>query len=641
MAIMIPPEIPDNAPWSEKIIFKNLMHAPQARDWRVFHSQLVKQPKNTTKTREIDFIIVIPEGFSVICLEAKSGSYETRSKVWYRMPSREEVDSPLRQSKTAMHAFENELKPSPFRNQSLLSLGCAVTFIDGDLTLESVTRPHGESFIIDGVFIIEGKDARTPDKLCNQLATYTREMVRGKQNEEQRWIKKLTRDSSKYREAKIKAEEAVYRLQNYLEMDMTITPRPETITRAGLESLRPQLLLLTNDQRNSLKRVEINDRCVIDGAAGTGKTVLAMELARQLCEQGERVALLCSNPNLSRRFERWTETILNDKGGRVVAGTPTTLPLKAFGVDPALASRYQQRLDHSPNLEESLKFGYPDHNWKSFINETIKDLGTERIFDYLIVDEAQNLCDEVFLNLQDALLKDGLESGRWTLFGDFTNQNIISSQFGKDGRDALKVRGLNWSNDKLETNCRNTHEIAEAVAKFVDIESPPISGVHGPLVQIKYFESQETLGSVLDGLVCDLKDRKFYSRQIILLSSVSDGGFDAERLYGGWKLLNAGEAEEKAHKSLKDNEDVLSVSGDSSPKTLRYSDVYDFQGLESEVAILVLPVTDRQAKLAGGVALPQYEYLRRILYTGMSRAKAMLIIVAQESYKDFFEPPGL
>ena len=29
MAKMIPPEIPDSAPWSEKIIFKNLMRAPK------------------------------------------------------------------------------------------------------------------------------------------------------------------------------------------------------------------------------------------------------------------------------------------------------------------------------------------------------------------------------------------------------------------------------------------------------------------------------------------------------------------------------------------------------------------------------------------------------------------------------------
>ena len=47
------------------------------------------------------------------------------------------------------------------------------------------------------------------------------------------------------------------------------------------------------------------------------------------------------------------------------------------------------------------------------------------------------------------------------------------------------------------------------------------------------------------------------------------------------------------------------VSADPSPRTLRYSDVYDFQGLESDLAILVLPVTEDQVVLAGGVTLPR------------------------------------
>ena len=56
MAIMIP-EISDGAPWSEQIIFKNLM-PPQARDWIVFHSEYVDNPRNPVRPREIDFLIL-------------------------------------------------------------------------------------------------------------------------------------------------------------------------------------------------------------------------------------------------------------------------------------------------------------------------------------------------------------------------------------------------------------------------------------------------------------------------------------------------------------------------------------------------------------------------------------------------------
>jgi len=135
----------------------------------------------------------------------------------------------------------------------------------------------------------------------------------------------------------------------------------------------------------------------------------------------------------------------------------------------------------------------------------------------------------------------------------------------------------------------------------------------------------------------DLSTNPRNSRQIVLLSSAGGEEFDPGRRYGGWRLLNIRDAEESTQKSLEDGEEVTTVSGDSSPKTLRYSDVYDFQGLESELAILVLPVTDRQTVVAGGVTLPREKHLRRVLYTGMTRAKTMLVIVAHETYRETLE----
>ena len=68
------------------------------------------------------------------------------------------------------------------------------------------------------------------------------------------------------------------------------------------------------------------------------------------------------------------------------------------------------------------------------------------------------------------------------------------------------------------------------------------------------------------------------------------------------------------------------------PNELRYSDVYDFQGLESDLVVLVIPVTDDQVVLEGGVTMPREDYLNRVFYTGMSRAKAMLVLVTHKSY---------
>ena len=594
------------------------MRSSHTKGWTVFHSEYVKNPNHPARPREIDFLIFMPEHCSIVCLEAKGGSFTRDGGHWYRKPNRELVQpSPPEQARGAMFAFKDEFE-SYFESGSLLSLGCAVAFTDAEFT-EDDTRPLGAK-------IIEKSDARDPDRLGKKLADYAAELPT---NVVRQRLEGNPRDW-------LEALEAIDNLQLELERPVMITARPERIVRRDLETLGEQLLRLTTDQFNSLKRIKlpVNRRNVIDGAAGTGKTVLAMELARQLCESGKKVALMCSNPYLSSRFKLWTQTLPDNNGGSVVAGTPATLPLEALGANETLRDRHQERLDVSPELKKSPRPGSLNNDeWGDFIEETIQDLGQGEVsFDYLIVDEAQNLCDEVFLELMNALLEGGLNEGRWTMFGDFTNQNIFDEGV-RNGIEILESRGLNPSGDLLETNCRNTYEIAAAFAMFVDIVSPPQSGVHGPLVQIEYFQSEAELKELLERLVSDLKKRKFYSRQIVLLANDNDDFGDAEE-FAGWTLRNIRDT--TSDRTL-DSERVLTVSDEPFPGKLRCSDIYDFQGLESDVVILVMPFTEKQAELGGGASLPDYEHLRRVLYTGMSRARAMLLVVADSRYEEHLE----
>lgn len=613
---MIPDQISSNAPSSEKIIFESLNLAPQARDWVVFYSEYVDNPDHSTRPREIDFLI-LTDNFSVICLEAKGGSFTSNGREWYRSPDGGRVGSPPEQARSAMLALKKEF-PAYFGPSSLLSLGCAVALTDSGF-------PSGAR-IPKQALIVERADARDPNRLGKKLADYADKLPTDK-------VKKLLAGKE------VEALEAKDALRSELEATVTITTDPTKILRTDLETLRPQLLRLTDDQMLVLNLINNNDRCVIDGAAGTGKTVLALELARQRCEEkGETVALLCSNPNLSTRFDGWTKTLSTDKRGKVVAGTPATLPFWAFKEDTILENRHCQRLTDASKLEKSLKQGYHlDDKWPEFIETTIKDLGAGGVFDYLIIDEAQNLCDQIFLKLMNVLLKGGLVEGSWAMFGDFTNQNIVSPRLTKDDREkkVLKAFGkdLHWTKHKLTVNCRNTHEIATTITKLVGTESPPMSGVHGPLVQIKYFNSPEDLEGMLNELISDWRNNDFKSEQIILLSSDIGGKFIAEHSPEGWQLLNIDVVVKKDAARDGSNESVLNTSVHSLGKTLRYSDIYDFQGLESDLAILILPQTEDQILLAGGLTLPREKHLNRVLYTGMSRAKAMLVILADKNWE--------
>ena len=622
MARMIPDRIPDTAPPSEETIFKNLMRSSHTTEWTIFHSEYVKNPNHPARPREIDFLIFMPEHCSIVCLEVKGGSFTRDGGHWYRQPKHELVQpSPPEQARGAMFAFEKEFK-SYFQSNSLLSLGCAVAFTDAEFTTGG-----NKTFAAE---IIENSDARDPDRLGKKLADYAATLPKA-------GVKQKLEENP---EDWLEALEAIDNLQLKLEEAVMITANPERIVRRDLETLGAQLLRLTTDQFNSLKRIQLprNRRCVIDGAAGTGKTVLAMELARQLCESGKSVALLCSNPYLSSRFKLWTQTLPEDNGGSVVAGTPATLPLEPLAANETLRDRYHERLNDYPELKKSPRPGSLNNDeWGDFIEGIIQDLGQGEVsFDYLIVDEAQNLCEEVFLELMNALLKRGLIEGRWTMFGDFTNQNIFD-EGRRNGIEILESRGLNFSEDLLETNCRNTYEIAAAFAMFADIESPPRSGVHGPLVQIEFFKSDDERDELLDRLIRSLKKREFNSRQIILLANDNDDFGNASHM-AGWQLQSIRDT--TANEPL-DSDGVLNPgvepSGEPSEEKLRCSDVYDFQGLESEVVILVVPFTKGQVELGGAATLPNYEHLRRVLYTGMSRAKAMLIIVAHKTYEEDLE----
>ena len=635
MPIMIPDLIPSHATGPEKMIFETFKSVPQ-RNWEVLHGIKISPRNSSTNPIEIDFVILMPGFVSVICLQVvKDESYKFENGQRSNSGGATST-SPLEQAKKTTQDLREHFKDSHFRDDSALSLGSAVAFTELPQHLNLMTEGSKEP-----------SDVLNPEGLSTILGEYAVDLTKELWED---WEKLTLEDWERRHFRWEDGQVALDKLRSELVSTGGTISTISTIFHDNLETHRPQLLRLTDDQLKVLQRVgcqppstipfESDDqtdesepvkerpRCVVDGAAGTGKTILAIEIARQRCEEGETVGMLCSNPHLSRRFERWAETLSRDNGGKVVAGTPATLPSWAFRADDVCQKKHQQRLKDSPQLEGSLKIGYLDSGWQDFIDKTIEDLralGQEHLFDYLIVDEAQNLCDNMFLCLQDALLKNGLKNGNWIMFGDFKNQKIVAPHIKQDGKDALRdFRNLKWKDATLQTNCRNTHEIAEKAAKLVGIPSPTMLGVYGPHVQIEYFEQEEnSLEDILDSLIEDWKNRNLQSRQIILLSSGTGNEFDTSREYSGWRLLNI----------RKMTEDPSSGKNNA----LRYSDIYDFQGLESDLAILVLPQTEDQVPLAGSLTLPKEKHLNKVLYTGMSRAKVMLIIVADEHWRTTLE----
>ena len=193
----------------------------------------------------------------------------------------------------------------------------------------------------------------------------------------------------------------------------------------------------------------------------------------------------------------------------VCSAPSLSTPAQSEPPPPSDSANQLQRMESSLHLEDSLKRGQlAIEGWGSFVDETINDLGGFDAFDYLVIDEAQNLSNDVFLRLQGALLKGGIEDGNWTMFGDFKNQNLVTNHDNTESMVRLKET-VRPASGALGINCRNTQEIADEVARMVRIESPTMTGVHGPLVQFKSFDTQEELAGILNEIVRDWKEVGF------------------------------------------------------------------------------------------------------------------------------------
>ena len=396
MARMFPTTEPTNP--AERWVFETLRGGYHTSGWTVFHSIHVPDPPGNP--REIDFVVTIPHPYyCVICLEVKGGTFgiDGRTGMWYTAGGAT-LQSPRDKVRKDMFALKNNFSylncfydknqqslPSGDRGQ--LALECAVAFRDMD-----EPTPRLQTHLAESIW---ASDVRDRKKLVEKLRDIAEKSSRS-----------FTRNQTQER----KAEEDLENLKQELEPSMPIPKN--RIFSSDLDTLREELLVLTSEQFHSLDLVKDNDCCVIDGAAGTGKTVLAMELARQRCEEnGEKVALICSNPYLSSRFERWAKTLSKDKDGSVVAGL-----LKDFPTDSQKQKKMADLLKDFPT-----------------------DSQKQEKFDYLIVDEAQNLCDEESRSLMDGLLEGELTNGYWAMFGDFTYQGISNPDITKTGEEVVAL----------------------------------------------------------------------------------------------------------------------------------------------------------------------------------------------------------
>jgi len=287
MAHMIPSTIhPSVRSGAERKLFGVIRDAPGTEEWVCLHS--LGLARHTSKRRgEIDFLLLTRKGIFV--LEVKGGRVSRQGGVW-KFTDRfgnvhEKTESPFDQASSAMFSLEQdvgrEFYDTPRRSRLLFGYGAMFPDIVFD-------DPGAEA---DRRLIYDSRDRRRPfTQFVDRLAAFARD-----------------RDS---RDRYVPTDKDIEALVGFLRPDFDLVPSLGVQADSAIE----QLLVLEKEQYAVLDALDPYPRLLVQGGAGTGKTLLALEATkREARTQDGKVLLVCYNRLLARFLDRKAKTETHGK----------------------------------------------------------------------------------------------------------------------------------------------------------------------------------------------------------------------------------------------------------------------------------------------------------------------------------------
>lgn len=572
MAKMIPPYISvDCKSPGEKLLFDRFRTDPATDDWIVLHSLgIAKHPERLSG--EIDFVVVVP-GLGVLCLEVKAGNVKRHDGFWiYGSGIYQEKSTvgPFRQASDGMHAVKKYLsREDQSLNRILIYSGVIFTYINFDEESPEWHKwQHADRSRIYSTPISE---------VCSRILRCAHEHVR-------------STPSSFWYDTKASRpdKEQCLKITNILRGDFEcVFP-----LRAAIDQTEKQIIAFTEEQFAALDTLDVNHRLVFRGPAGTGKTFLAVEAARRSALSGKKTLLVCFNRMLGQWLSQSTKSFRDQNPRMLTAGTLHSVMRSMI--------KTENTADYSQN--------YWNKQLPLSVIESILEENLEAPqFDMLIVDEAQDIIKEEFLDVLDLLLTGGLSGGRWAFFGDFERQAIYTQPsvdlHSIDCMEILRKRSPFHFVYPLRINCRNTLNISVGieVACLLDPRySKVLHSESGSDIDIEFYSTQEEQQHKLLKQITSLRNI-FSGNEIVVLSPRENAVSCAEQL------------------SIVDKNAHLSPFNLNSPKTVTgYTTIQAFKGMEAPVVIL----TDIE-ELEG-------YYAQALLYIGMSRARINLVLIMHE-----------
>ena len=550
MAVMwprtLPPDVTRNTLRSTECNVFRRLEAVLDDSFVVFYSRpwLGLTPDGEEIDGECDFVIAHAE-LGMLTLEVKGGAvaYNPRSDRWTsrdRWKVTHNIKNPVQQARSAKHELLRKLKKSshwkPRRIQAR----------------HGVVLPHSSTLSSD-----LGAD------MPQRIFCFTETLEAGFGD----WILERFGDTpADEGRTKKMGPDGLQALEKILAKPFQLRMPLRTLLSQDDAALQ----VLTQQQFHILRSIEAVPRAAISGAAGTGKTVLALEEARHCAERGDRTLFICYNSGLA------TDIRHRLKNGPPVAAMTfhelcETLTARAAIAPPA-------------GRPEDERF---DEVWPELLLQAYDRLGAER-YDAVIVDEGQD-----FLPLWWTAVQAGLDPGGPGLLRIFydNNQRVYAS--ANELPEEVSLIPI-----RLTLNLRNTRRIHELVRQHYTGHEVEAVGPEGVEIRWVRTKRSDELGKLVSDCVERLYSVEHVSPEDIAVltgtESAIEGIAPGNRL-GGFRTVRC---------------------EDSSEGRIVVDSIRRFKGLERPVVIIA--------------ATPDTVINEELPYVALSRARTHLVIAGTE-----------
>ena len=561
MARMIPEHISEETKSSaERKLFNVMQKMDGCEDWTILHSLMIANHISQSQG-EADFVVVIPNS-AILVLEVKGGRISEEAGTWFSTDKFETtyaIKNPISEANNAMFSIMEYVR----KKTSALEMGKTI-FGFGIVFPDVSVHGRFSSVEIADQQIADCDDCLTSNdfqKYLIRLAKY--------------WKEKCGLNTVPPSPANCKT------IVNLFRQDFH-----GTVSRSfQIKNVENQLVELTENQMSVFDTISENDRCLVKGSAGTGKTIIALNYAKKLAEEGNKVAVFCYNKKLAEYLK-------------------ANLP----ACDKLVCDSFTEYMD---SFVSSARYSFDKESDEIDLNAYYKeelplrfiDLFSGREddkFDCLVIDEAQDIMHSLWLETLDAILKGGLKNGKWCFFAD-QKQTIFQS--GSERENVLELIDTftsSYTKCSLKDNCRNSVAIIEKIDSIFGTKTKhKYYDEPGAEVEIRSYRKPAHQADEITKILQTLEKDKVPKKDIVILSPVRFEN-SAAHLVTDCQITT----DEKCRN-----------------KAVYFSTIQSFKGLESSVVIVI-----DLGKLSNEGRVDTYQ----LLYVAMTRAKSLLYLLAEE-----------